>query len=273
MSANREQAFASRIVDHVEDAEAPPAGELVVHEVERPARVRHRRRSQRRPRPDGATAAFALAHRKALGAIEPVDLVAARRLAVASQQHVQPPVAEAMTRMSEIAQPRPQRHVVRPPRSIADLRPIRADEGRGPPLAHLEQRPKMSDGLALLGGRSWLRLRVRSTMESQRRAYHFFPRNSFSAAASSIASASSRFSLAFSSSSAFRRLASDTSRPAVLGLPVVQRRLRHPVLPAKVGTLRSGLLLTQNADDLLFRKMHTLHRLTLRGGQTLDPAG
>ena len=64
---------------------APPAGELVVHEVERPARVRHRRRSQRRPRPDGATPSLALAHREALGAVKPVDLVAARRLAVAPQ--------------------------------------------------------------------------------------------------------------------------------------------------------------------------------------------
>ena len=38
----------------------------------------------------------------------------------------------------------------------------------------------------------------------------------------------------------------------------------HPVLPAEVGTLRPGLLLAQHADDLLFRKTHTLHRLTLR---------
>ena len=149
--------------------------------------------------------------------------------------------------MREIAQPRPQRRVVRPPRSIADHRAIRADEGRGPPLAHLEQRPKMSDGLALGGG-----------------PYHFFPSSSFSAAASSIASASSRLSLAFSSSSALRTLGLRHVEAAVFGLPVVQRRLRHPVLPAEIGTLRTDLLLPQHADDLLFRKTHTLHRLTLR---------
>ena len=50
----------------------------------------------------------------------------------------------------------------------------------------------------------------------------------------------------------------------VLGLLIVQRRLRHPILPAEVRTFRTGLLLTQNADDLLFRKTSTLHRLNLR---------
>ena len=46
--------------------------------------------------------------------------------------------------------------------------------------------------------------------------YHFFVRSSFKAAASSIDSASSFFSFRFSSSSAFSRLASDTSRPPYL---------------------------------------------------------
>lgn len=45
------------------------------------------------------------------------------------------------------------------------------------------------------------------------RRHHFFPTISFSAALSSIASARRRFSRLFSSSSAFNRLASDTSRP------------------------------------------------------------
>ena len=43
--------------------------------------------------------------------------------------------------------------------------------------------------------------------------HHFFDRSSFIAAMSSICSASSRFSLAFSSYSAFSRLASDTVIP------------------------------------------------------------
>ena len=55
---------------------------------------------------------------------------------------------------------------------------------------------QMRDSLALHGGR-----------------YHFFDSSSFIAAMSSIWSASKRFSLAFSSSSAFSRFAYDTVIP------------------------------------------------------------
>jgi hypothetical protein len=57
----------------------------------------------------------------------------------------------------------------------------------------------MSDSLSLGGGR-----------------HHFFEATSLSIALSSIASANSFFNLAFSSSSAFSRLASETSRPPYL---------------------------------------------------------
>lgn len=50
--------------------------------------------------------------------------------------------------------------------------------------------------------------------------YHFFEATSFRMALSSIAAASSFFSRAFSSSSAFSRLASDTSRPPYLAFPL-----------------------------------------------------
>jgi hypothetical protein len=59
----------------------------------------------------------------------------------------------------------------------------------------------------------------------------------FSIALSSIVSASSFFSLPFSSLSAFSRLASE----------------------AEVSRLRPGLLLPQNPDDLLFREPTCLH--------------
>jgi len=58
---------------------------------------------------------------------------------------------------------------------------------------------KVSDGLSLYSGR-----------------HHFFERRSFKAALSSIASANSFFSLLFSASSAFGRLASATSMPPYL---------------------------------------------------------
>ena len=168
-----------------------------------------------------------------------------------------------MALVGEVAKPRPQRRVVRPPRSVADRCPIRADEGRGPPLAHLEQRPKMSDGLALGGGRSWLRLRVRSTMESRRRAYHFFRE--------ALSAPPRRALHPPAAASAWRsrpRAPSDASQPTRR-----DRRTRPSnctaspptsVPPAKIGALRTGLLLPQHADDLLFRKTHSLHSQTLQ---------
>jgi hypothetical protein len=56
------------------------------------------------------------------------------------------------------------------------------------PLAHVEGRGKMRHGFRSGGGR-----------------HHFFPKRSFSAALSSMASASIRFSRPFSSSSPFSR--------------------------------------------------------------------
>ena len=84
-------------------------------------------------------------------------------------------------------------------------------------------------------------------------------------ALSSIASASSFFSLAFSSSSAFSRRASDTSRPPYLRLPLVEGRAADPVLAAHVRRLRPRLLLPQDPDDLLFREPARLHVHPLSG--------
>ena len=74
----------------------------------------------------------------------------------------------------------------------------------------------MSDSLALGGG-----------------PYHFFVRSSFKAATSSIDSASSFFSFRFSSSSAFSRLASDTSRPPYLAFQLYKVASETPCLRAR----------------------------------------
>src|SRR6202041_3647200 len=68
-----------------------------------------------------------------------------------------------------------------------------------PPFRQAHHGLKMRDAFALGGG-----------------PYHFFDRSSRSAAASNICSANSFFSLAFSSSSCFSRLASETSMPPYL---------------------------------------------------------
>ena len=51
---DREQTLARGVVDHVENAEAPSACKLVVHEVERPAGVRLHSHGKRRSGPDSA---------------------------------------------------------------------------------------------------------------------------------------------------------------------------------------------------------------------------
>src|SRR5262245_2780010 len=86
--------------------------------------------------------------------------------------------------------------VIRSTRTIAYRHPHAADDPARPPPPHTEHRTNMSDSLSLASGR-----------------HHFFARRSFSAALSSIASAKSFFSLAFSLSRPRRRFASETSRP------------------------------------------------------------
>ena len=68
-----------------ENAEPPAAGELVMHEVQRPARIRLCFDKDRRPRSNRAAAGAALAHREPFFAIKPVDAVLARTLAFLAQ--------------------------------------------------------------------------------------------------------------------------------------------------------------------------------------------
>jgi hypothetical protein len=113
--------------------------------------------------------------------------------------------------------------------AIPHRHPHTADNLTRPPLAHVECRTQVSDSLSLGNGR-----------------HYFFVRRSFSAALSSMASASSFFSLAFSVSNPFRRLASETSSPPWLGFPIVEARLADPVLAAQIGRLHSGLVFLQD---------------------------
>ena len=82
--------------------------------IQRPAGVRPGLDQDRRPRPHGAPPSPTLAHREAFLAIEPVDAVDARGLALLPQQDEQPAIAEALALVGEIAQLRPQFGVRRP---------------------------------------------------------------------------------------------------------------------------------------------------------------
>lgn len=109
---------------------------------------------------------------------------------------MQPSIAEPAAFASQFPQAFPQIRIVRTTAAVAAQRTIRTDHRTRPSLAHLVPVHKNCDRFTPHGGR-----------------YRFRDRRSFSAAWSSMDSASNRFSRAFSYSSAFRRLASETSMP------------------------------------------------------------
>jgi len=82
---DRRQALPRHVVDDVQDAEAATAGELVVDKIQRPAGVGRRLDQDRRPRSCGAPTRPTLADRKALFAIEAIDAVDPRGLAILPQ--------------------------------------------------------------------------------------------------------------------------------------------------------------------------------------------
>jgi hypothetical protein len=88
-----------------------------------------------------------------------------------------------------------------------------------PPFAHLVVIHQMHDSFPPCCGR-----------------HHFFPKRSFKAALSSIASARSRFSFVFSSSSVFSRLASDYLHASELGLPFIDAGIADAMLAGKAQT-------------------------------------
>jgi hypothetical protein len=73
-----------------------------------------------------------------------------------------------------------------------------------------------------------------------------------------MASASSFFSLLFSSSSAFRRLASETSMPPYLAFQLYSVASDTPCLRARSAVL-APLMLLQHTDNHLFREPCALH--------------
>ena len=119
--------------------------------------------------------------------------------ALAAHQDVETSIAEPAANGSQFTQTNPSHGIVRPRATVANRAPVDFERCTRPPFAHLEPYPELSDGLSPDGGR-----------------HHFFEAISLSMALSSIASASSFLSLAFSASSALSRLASDTSRPPYL---------------------------------------------------------
>ena len=129
----------------------------------------------------------------AVEAINPID---ARWFSFTAQQHEQAAIAKPPPFVGQLPQTTTQGRIRRTLRNIPDHLAIRARNPARPPFREPELASQLRDSFALDGGR-----------------HHFFETNSRIAARSSICSASSFFSLAFSSSSVFSRLASDTVIP------------------------------------------------------------
>src|SRR5690606_10769858 len=114
--------------------EAPPAGKLVMHEVQRPACVRSRLDEDWRPRAHRSSPRPALAHRQPFLAVEPVDAIDAGWLSLPPQQDEQPPIAKPAALIGKIAQPAAQFGLRWTARLVADHLAIGTDEGAGPTL-------------------------------------------------------------------------------------------------------------------------------------------
>ena len=69
------QTFARDVIDNVEDAEAPALGELIMDEVERPARVDLGLDQDRRACSDRPPPSLALADGQPFLAVEPIDAI------------------------------------------------------------------------------------------------------------------------------------------------------------------------------------------------------
>lgn len=90
---DRGQTFARHVVDDVEHMEAPAAGELVMHEIQRSARIRLCLHQYWRPRADGSSSRPTLAHRQSFLAVKTIDTVDPRCLALSLEQNEQASIA------------------------------------------------------------------------------------------------------------------------------------------------------------------------------------
>src|SRR5262245_4414225 len=193
---HQRQALPRAVIDDGEDAEAPSVGELVRYEVERPALVGTQRHQHRRPGPDRSLAPATTANGELLLPIEPEQLLVVHDETFAPQHHEKTPVTEPAALLRNRLHPLSNLAIVGTAGFVANCHAATADGFTRPPFTHPEGILQASDSFPLGRGR-----------------HHFFPTRSFSAALSSMASASSRFSRVFSSSNVFRRRASQTSIP------------------------------------------------------------
>src|SRR5581483_3913582 len=189
-----------RILDR-QRAELTPARQRIVQEIHRPCLVRPRGRRQQHPclRTDPPPAPPS-PHHQLLLHIDPVHPLDVHLPAFPFEQNVQPPVSPAPPLLSQFTQAHAQLLVdhcePRWPRLIAHHRTHNLHPPTGTPLRAPRSFAKHPHGFPF---RLW--------------AYHFFESTALNPTISSACSATSCFSLRFSSSSCRSRCASLTSSP------------------------------------------------------------
>ena len=173
-----------------------PLDQRVSHEVERPAQITILRDCHGCPGAEGSFATATLAHRQPFLLVQSIKLLVVDLDARSLEHQAETPVTEPPSLRCQFAQAFPQRFIARPLWHIAIALGVQIDQATSPPLriAFLSDRPGHS-------------------ASAQAGRQKFFPSISLSVDASSIVSASSFFSLRFSSSSAFSLRASETSIP------------------------------------------------------------
>ena len=240
---DQRQAFAGAVVDHRQDAEAAAVEELIGDEVERPAIVGGERDRHRRPRSHRPLASAPPPHHQPFFPIEPEQPLVVHDIAFAAEQDVQATIAEAPALMRQRLHPLAQTPIVGPRRPVAHRHPADADHRARPPLAHLQRLPEKSDRLSPGGGR-----------------HHFFAISSFSAGIVEHGVGEQPLQLGVLVFQSLQPLRLRYVQAAEFGLPLVEGRAAHPMLPAQLGGRHARFLLPQDRNDLLFREPRSLHQ-------------
>ena len=130
-----------------------------------------------------------LAYRQLLLPIEPEEPLVVHKVTRTPEKHVNASISGAAEFMRQCFHLLAKTIIVAAPDFLADCHSAKAHCFTRPPFAHLVVNHQMQDSFPPCCG-----------------SHHFIPKRSFKAALSSIASARSRFSFAFSSSAAWLRI-------------------------------------------------------------------
>lgn len=246
------------IFEYAEDSEPPTLGELVVGEIDRPARVRRGPPQDRHPCSRCPPAPPPLAHRHAFPAVDPLGLPAVQDMALPPQRNVQPPVTEPATLG------------LRRPQALAQIVIVGASERRMRYRIEIRSTPNTEHARRALI--SWRSTRI-ATASGMAASVTTFATGGPSAQPGRAATPPAAASTGILLLKRLQPLRVRHLHPAELGLSCVTRRAADLVPAAQLRRLRAHLLLPLKANDLLLREIRSLHGPVLSLGRTLTSDG